>query len=99
MAADGIEATLYDVRCVKPLDEMMLADAGTHRLVITIEDGLAAGGVGSMIEGRLGALEVPPRVRVMGLPDRFLPHGDPDELLAEVGLSSAGIIAEIRRFA
>jgi len=97
LAATGIEATVYDVRCIKPLDDDMLADAASHRLVITIEDGVAAGGVGSMIAARMADTENPPRVRVLGLPDTYLPHGDPDELLATVGLDVAGIVAEVQR--
>ena len=93
----GVSATLYDVRCIKPLDQDMMADAATHRLVITIEDGLAAGGVGSMIAMQLADAETPPRVRVMGLPDTYLPHGDPDELLGQVGLDTAGIVAQVQR--
>jgi 1-deoxy-D-xylulose-5-phosphate synthase len=98
LASTGVNATVYDVRCIKPLDEEMLADAASHRLVITIEDGLAAGGVGSMIAAALADTDVPPRVRSMGLPDSYLPHGDPDELLGMVGLDAAGIVAEVQRF-
>ena len=98
LAASGVNATLYDVRCIKPLDREMLADAGEHDVVVTVEDGLAAGGAGSMIAAELADTDNPPRVRVMGLPDTFIPHGDPDELLDSVGLNTAGIVAEIRRF-
>ena len=98
LETSGVRATLYDVRCIKPLDDEMLADAAAHDLVITIEDGLAAGGVGSMIAARLLDADGAPRVRVMGLPDTYLPHGDPDELLDQIGLSVEGIVAEARRF-
>jgi len=97
LATSGTSATVYDVRCIKPLDEAMLADAGAHSVVVTIEDGLAAGGVGSMIAARLGEIAEPPRVRVLGLPDTFLPHGDPDELLAGIGLDTAGLVDEVQR--
>ena len=98
LAAAGVDATLYDVRCIKPLDQAMLDDAANHALVVTIEDGLAAGGVGSAIAGRLADADSSPRVRVMGLPDSFLPHGDPDELLATIGLDAAGLVAEVQRY-
>jgi len=98
LAADGIDATVYDVRCIKPLDAEMLADAAGHDLVVTIEDGIADGGVGSMIAARLADGDDPPRVRVMGLPDSYLPHGEPDDLLASVGLDAAGLVAEVERF-
>jgi 1-deoxy-D-xylulose-5-phosphate synthase len=98
LAASGVRPTVYDVRCIKPLDEAMLADAANHRVVITIEDGLAAGGVGSMIAARLADTDTPPRVRVLGLPDSYLPHGDPDDLLATCGLDVAGVVAEVQQF-
>lgn len=98
VAADGIKPTVYDVRCLKPLDPEMIADAATHRLVITIEDGIAAGGVGAMISSDLSDTDTPPRVRVMGLPDTYIRHGEPDQLLAELGLDAAGIASEIRNF-
>ena len=98
LSAGGLDPTVYDVRCVKPLDPEMLADAGRHGLIITVEDGLASGGVGSMIADELARADVLRRVRVMGLPDTYIRHGDPDELLAELGLDAAGIAAEIRRF-
>ena len=98
LGESGIDATLYDVRCAKPLDEEMLADAASHQLVVTVEDGLRSGGVGSMIALRLADTETRPRVRVMGLPDAYVPHGDPDDLLSELGLNALGIAAEIRKF-
>jgi len=97
LATDGVEATLYDVRCIKPLDQEMLDDAASHDLVITIEDGLAAGGVGASIAAQLMDRATPPTVRVMGLPDSYLPHGDPDDLLASCGLDVAGIVANAKR--
>jgi len=97
LSASGVEATLYDVRCVKPLDPEMLAEAGRHSLVVTIEDGIAAGGVGSMIATAMGESATPPRVRVLGLPDQYIRHGDPDVLLAELGLDAAGIASEVQR--
>lgn len=99
LAPAGVDATVYDVRCVKPLDPDMLDDAATHDLVVTVEDGIAAGGVGSMIAAALDDRDPSTVVRVMGLPDTYLPHGDPDELLASVGLDAAGIAAEVQRFA
>lgn len=97
LAADGLNITLFDVRCIKPLDQEMLADAAEHHVVVTVEDGLAAGGVGSMIGAELATADNPPRVRVLGLPDTYIRHGDPDVLLAELGLDAAGIANEIRR--
>ncbi len=90
LAADGIETTVWDVRVV-PLDPEMLADAATHPVVITIEDGVGEGGVGSMIANAL-----PAKVRVLGTPVAFIPHGKPDAILAELGLDATGLEREAR---
>ena len=94
LAADGIASTVWDVRCCSPLDADMIADASRHRRVITVEDGIAAGGVGSAIADALRANDGPsPAVRVLGLPTQFLAHGSPDDILARHGLDAAGIAA------
>jgi 1-deoxy-D-xylulose-5-phosphate synthase len=98
LAADGAEATVWDVRVVKPLDDLMLADAASHPLVVTVEDGYAEGGAGSMIAARVAELSggaVP--TRVLGIPITYLPHGKPDAILAELGLDADGIASEITR--
>jgi 1-deoxy-D-xylulose-5-phosphate synthase len=97
LVADGIEATVWDVRVV-PLDPAMLADAGEHPVVLTAEDGVREGGVGSMIADAIsrGAAGRPPQVRVLGTPIEFIPHGKPDQILADLGLDGAGIEREVR---
>ena len=96
LAADGVEATVWDVRVV-PLDPEMLADAARHPVVVTAEDGIREGGVGSMIAGALARVEgAPPRVRVLGTPTEFIPHGKPDQILADLGLDGPGLAAEAR---
>ena len=102
LEAEGISATVWDVRCVKPLDEEMLADAAAHPSVLTVEDGLRDGGAGSAIAdgvARLAAADgrVGPPVTVLGVPPRFLPHGKADDILAELGLDAAGIAAAARK--
>lgn len=97
LAEEGLSVTLWDARVVKPLDPDMLADAARHPHVLTVEDGLRAGGVGSAIADELAELSAgapqPPRVRVLGVPDAYLAHGKPDAILADVGLDTAGITA------
>ena len=96
LAADGVSVTLWDARVVKPLDAAMLADAGRHPYVVTVEDGLRDGGVGMAVADRLCELTVgmpEPRVRVLGVPAAYIPHGKPDAILAELGLDAAGIFA------
>ena len=76
LAADGVSVTLWDARVVKPLDPAMLADAGRHPYVVTVEDGLRDGGVGMAVADRVCELTVgmpEPRVRVLGVPVRLHP--------------------------
>ena len=99
LAAEGVEASVWDVRLAKPLDEEMLAEAARYPAVVTVEDGNCAGGIGATIAGRLGALApsgTGPRVAVLGVPDRFIPHGKPDALLASLGLDGAGVARAAR---
>ena len=100
LESSGISTTVWDPRAVKPLDETMLADAARHRLVVTAEDGLREGGAGSGIADALGEVceaGQAPKVRVLGTPMRYLAHGKPDDILAELGLDAEGIASEVRR--
>jgi len=101
-ATHGIEAAVWDVRLVKPLDEEMLAEAATYPHVVTVEDGYREGGAGSAIAGRLTEIaggraggDGPP-VTVLGVPVRFIAHGKPDSILASVGLDAAGLTTTVR---
>jgi 1-deoxy-D-xylulose-5-phosphate synthase len=99
LAADGVEATVWDVRVVTPLDEEMLADAATHPLVVTVEDGYREGGAGTAMADRVSELsggKVP--TEVLGIPITYIPHGKPDAILAGFGLDAPGIAASARRF-
>ncbi|MGH9187438.1 MAG: 1-deoxy-D-xylulose-5-phosphate synthase [Acidimicrobiales bacterium] len=102
LADDGVTATVWDVRVVKPLDQEMLADASTHPLVVTVEDGCREGGAGSGIADAIAGLAIDagrtaPPVRALGVPIAYIPHGKPDAILSELGLDAAGIATEIRR--
>ena len=99
LAEEGIEATVWDVRVV-PLDPEMLADAAEHPIVITAEDGVRQGGVGSMIADAIAELDSPgpkPRVRVVGVPVAYIDHAKPDAILARLGLDADGLTAEAKR--
>jgi 1-deoxy-D-xylulose-5-phosphate synthase len=100
LAAESVEATVWDVRIVTPLDEDMLADAARHPVVVTVEDGYRDGGAGSLVTTRLADMTgdgLGPPVVTMGVPVRFIDHGKPDAILAELGLDARGIAAEVRR--
>jgi 1-deoxy-D-xylulose-5-phosphate synthase len=88
LLSQGIRATVWDVRAASPLDPAMLEDARRHRVVVTAEDGIASGGVGSMAAAALGG---GPRVVTCGLPLAYLPHGSPDDILRSHGLDGAGL--------
>jgi 1-deoxy-D-xylulose-5-phosphate synthase len=82
----------------KPLDAEMLLDAARHSLIVTVEDGIRTGGVGSAIAlgvGELSEDHVAPPVVVLGVPSEYIPHGKPDQILAELGLDAAGIAAAV----
>jgi 1-deoxy-D-xylulose-5-phosphate synthase len=96
LQASGVSVTLWDARVVKPLDPLMLADAARHPCVLTVEDGVREGGVGNAVQDQLVEYtlgEHEPRVRVLGTPISFIPHGKPDAILADLGLDAAGITA------
>jgi 1-deoxy-D-xylulose-5-phosphate synthase len=96
LAADGVDATVWDVRVVRPLDPAMIADAGRHRLVVTVEDGLRTGGAGSLIVDAIADLtetRVSPPVLVLGVPTSYIPHGPVDAILTQLGLDGPGIAA------
>jgi 1-deoxy-D-xylulose-5-phosphate synthase len=98
LAADGIEATVWDVRVV-PLDPAMVADAAEHPVVLTAEDGIREGGVGSLVADAVARHDLaatPPRVRVLGTPTAYIPQGKPDAILAQLGLDAAGLEREAR---
>ena len=91
LAAEGIEATVWDVRVV-PLDPEMLADAAEHPVVLTAEDGIRDGGVGSLDRRRPRLLPRRPDARrsgVLGTPDRVHPRtASPTQILADLGLDA-----------
>ncbi len=95
LAADGHDVTVWDPRVVMPLDSEMLHDAARHRLVVTIEDGLRDGGVGSMIADALRDLAPVdgPAVRVLGVPLAFMAQGSADAILHSLGLDADGVMA------
>lgn len=96
-AAEELNATVADMRFVKPLDEhLAIKLAATHELVVTIEENAVMGGAGSAVAEALARHGVTTPVLHLGLPDRFVEHGDSAKLLAECGLDQVGIAAAIR---
>jgi 1-deoxy-D-xylulose-5-phosphate synthase len=95
LAAQGIGATVIDPRWVVPVAASVIELAAQHRLVVTIEDGIRVGGIGTRIRQDLRAAGVDTAVDELGLPDQFIPHGDREALLAEFGLTDQLIARDI----
>jgi 1-deoxy-D-xylulose-5-phosphate synthase len=96
-AAAELNATVANMRFVKPLDrDLVFRLATSHDLLVTVEENVVAGGAGSAVEEALAAEDFAVRVFALGLPDRFVEHGDPAQLLADCGLDAAGIVRSVR---
>jgi 1-deoxy-D-xylulose-5-phosphate synthase len=93
----GIDVTVADARFAKPLDAALLAQlAAEHELLVTVEEGVLAGGFGSAVWETLSDGGGPvPRILRIGLPDRYVTHGKPALLHAEVGFTGKAIAARI----
>ena len=97
-AAEQFDATVANMRFVKPLDEDLINDlASRHELLVTIEENCIAGGAGSGVNEMLVAKSYQGGLLNLGLPDRYVEHANPYEMLAECGLDKAGIIAAIEK--
>jgi 1-deoxy-D-xylulose-5-phosphate synthase len=96
-AAEVIGASVADMRFVKPVDEALVRElAATHELLVTVEEHAVMGGAGSAISESLAAQGLLTPLLQLGLPDRFVDHGDQYKLLAAVGLDRDGILASIK---
>jgi 1-deoxy-D-xylulose-5-phosphate synthase len=96
-AAEALDATLVDMRFVKPLDEVLLRDlAGHHQALVTVEEGAIMGGAGSAVCEVLNGASITLPVLQLGLPDCFIDHGDQQVLRSSVGLDGIGIQEAVR---
>jgi len=100
-AGQSLDATVVNMRFVKPLDlALLMRIAGDHGAIVTVEENVIAGGAGSAVAEAMAAAAVTIPILHLGLPDRFPDHGDPAAILSECGLDAAGIIRAIeQRFA
>ncbi|UDF37661.1 UNVERIFIED_ORG: 1-deoxy-D-xylulose-5-phosphate synthase [Shinella sp. XGS7] len=99
-AAEALDATVANMRFVKPLDTALVAElARTHEAIVTVEDSCLMGGAGSAVLEALQAAGLNVPVLQLGLPDEFIEHGDPAKLMSQCGLDAAGIEQSIlKRF-
>jgi 1-deoxy-D-xylulose-5-phosphate synthase len=100
-AGEALDATVANMRFVKPLDvELVKKLAAEHDYLVTVEEGSIMGGAGSAVAEAMAAEGIVKPLLMLGLPDKFIDHGDPAKLLSGVGLDAAGITASIKqRFA
>ena len=93
---ETLDATVVNMRFIKPLDEALVLElAAHHELLVTLEENAVIGGAGAEVSRVVETLAQRPRMLRLGLPDRFIDHGDQAQLLASVGLDEAGILASI----
>ncbi|MDR3159141.1 MAG: 1-deoxy-D-xylulose-5-phosphate synthase [Zoogloeaceae bacterium] len=91
-AGESLDATVANMRFVKPLDAGLIERlASSHRLLVSLEENALIGGAGAEIARLLAERGLAVRLLTLGLPDRFIDHGEQEELLAELGLDAAGI--------
>ncbi len=95
-AGEQLNATVVNMRFVKPLDKSLIKElALTHNHFITIEENTIQGGAGSAVSEFLAQEQIIMPIYHLGLPDRFIDHGKPAQMLADVGLDAAGILSTI----
>ncbi|MBV7315343.1 1-deoxy-D-xylulose-5-phosphate synthase [Shewanella sp. NIFS-20-20] len=99
IAADSLDASVADMRFVKPLDEALVLElARSHDVLVTIEENAVAGGAGCGVLELLAKHKICKPVLQIGLPDEFIKHGAPDEIKHELQLDSEGILAQITAY-
>jgi 1-deoxy-D-xylulose-5-phosphate synthase len=97
--AERLDATLVNMRFVKPLDEdLVIALAAQHRAIVTIEENAVAGGAGSAVGELLASEGLQVALLQVGIPDRFIEHGSRESCLAAAGLDAAGLSARVERW-
>jgi 1-deoxy-D-xylulose-5-phosphate synthase len=95
LAAQGIGATVIDPRWVVPVAKSVIDLAKNHRLVVTIEDGIRVGGIGTRVRQDLRAAQVDTALNEVGLPDEFLEHASRNQILERVGLTAQQVAQDI----
>ncbi|WP_337840391.1 1-deoxy-D-xylulose-5-phosphate synthase [Rheinheimera sp.] len=97
--AEQLNATLVDMRFVKPLDETLLTELSQqHSHFVTIEDNALMGGAGSAVNEFCIARQLPVKLCNLALPDQFIKHGTQEQIYAELGLDSVGLLQSVQRF-
>lgn len=99
-AAELLDVTVANMRFIKPLDRHLIQTlALEHDWLVTVEEGCIMGGAGSACLEYLASQNLHPALLQLGLPDQFVEHGTPEQLLSQCGLDAAGIVRSIHQFA
>jgi 1-deoxy-D-xylulose-5-phosphate synthase len=97
LAAEGIEAGVINARWIKPMDGRLQTEwAESYPVLVTVEDNVVTGGFGAGVLEALSAVGLAGKVHLCGLPDKFLAHAQPQDILAHHGLDGAGLAARAR---
>jgi 1-deoxy-D-xylulose-5-phosphate synthase len=97
--AERLDATLVNMRFVKPLDaDLVVSIAARHRAIVTLEENATAGGAGSGVGELLAAAGLQVALLHLGIPDRFIEHGSREECLQAAGLDAASIAGAVERW-
>jgi 1-deoxy-D-xylulose-5-phosphate synthase len=97
--AERLDATLVNLRFIKPMDEDLVLDIATrHSAIVTLEENVVAGGAGSAIGELLASQDIQLSLLHIGIPDRFIEHGSREDCLALAGLDTASLTATIERW-
>lgn len=98
-AAEELDATVANMRFVKPLDDDLVASlAASHDLLVTVEENTIMGGAGSAVTESLNNQQILVKILQLGLPDVFIDQGDPAQMLVDCGLSKAGIMKSVQAY-
>ena len=98
-AAEALDATVADMRFVKPLDEELVAElAGAHDVLVSVEENTTMGGAGSAVMELLSRQKIDVRLLLLGLPDVYIDQGDHAQMLADCGLDQAGIVESVQAY-
>jgi 1-deoxy-D-xylulose-5-phosphate synthase len=95
LAAQGIGSTVVDPRWVVPVAKSVVEMASEHRLVVTIEDGIKVGGIGTRVRQDMRAAQVDTALNEVGLPDEFLEHASRAQIMERVGMTAQAIARDI----
>jgi 1-deoxy-D-xylulose-5-phosphate synthase len=99
IAAEQLDATLVDMRFVKPIDQTLIEEmAANHDYLITIEDNTIMGGAGAAVIEHLMSKKILKPVLTLGLPDHFIKHGTQKEIYAELLLDADGMVSQIQQY-